>query len=213
MNLLDAMLDVANFNLNQKLTQSVIQAKFSLGLPYESEIYQNTNVYDGKTYIDSIHIIGWRLAPMYDHAPISFASYAVNQIAVLHTKPQTLLSAKESITQQFIINSWYGEDSDYVIPDSSEVTSAMSGLELLDNFGNVVAFAKIGANDEIQWQETPVMNKYEIAFQDREVRRLLELASVEAGWDNFGTADQLRNDAKAIKRNISIATHAKNLVE
>ena len=76
MNIINTMIDVAQFNLSKQILKSASSAKLNLGLDWHDEYEQcKALVYEGKTYIASIKIVGWQLMAMYDHMPIDFASF------------------------------------------------------------------------------------------------------------------------------------------
>lgn len=214
MNLINALFQVASFNLEKNILNSVMCAKLDLGLDYQDEYKaHNAMKYSGATYVSSIRIIGWTRMAMYDDMPIEFASFDRDTNSTFSINPQTLQSAKQFITPQYLLDSWYDTEG-YKHPENENaiLLEGMTGLEVIDNLGNVVAYAKVNLDGEVQWNESVAMSESEIEKANIQVKEIYSEASLEASWDNFETARNLRNQAQAISRKIAIALNAKRLV-
>lgn len=174
--------------------------------------YRNDILRYGSSFVSTVKLQGWQEEPMYDDHP-DLATFRVLTSVEVSLAPQSLAQAKLLISSEFVQAAWNGTEHFAMYGTSTHANhTGVTGVEVLDNFGNVVAEASVAFDGEVRWVEVNPMTNAEIAEIERRAREIEAEASFEAGWDNFSTAQALRSQAGSFRRMISIAKNARRLV-
>lgn len=210
---ISALIELAAFNADKQILRSTIDAKAALGLAFDAELRALNGLrYDGPTIVSAARVVGWQVLPMYDDQPVDFASFTVSASQTIWLAPQTLESARRRLQPQALLDFWYGQEG-YRHPEDPDEWPGfgMRRLELLDNLGNVVAQAEIAFDGQVTWIDVAPMGEAEIAVTLQLAAKLEAEASEEARWDNFSSAESLREQAAGLRRSVSIVMNAERL--
>jgi hypothetical protein len=208
-----AVIEATTFQAFRRILRATIAAKWNLGLDATDDCHELAHMsYHGPTIVSAVRIVGWREEPMYDeHPDIDFASFRRPLIKLIELMPGTLEDARTAFRRQEVLDAWFGSWNRRELPPPTEPASTIARVELLDNLGNVVAEADFGSDTDLHWRPTPIMTGIDITSALGRADELERIAAFEAGWDNFSIAEDLREQAAALRRQVSIAQHAPRL--
>lgn len=171
--------------------------------------------------VATIRLTGWKAYPMSDDGSCegTYRTAAAHSQAI---PPRALDEVKRILTPARVRVLWHGpnfEYPDYTAPDfdfeADELATDVTGILLLDSQGQVIAEAQVDCHTTphiasfVAWVETPPLSAAEEAQLALQAKLLTEEAAEEARWDNFDSANSLREAAAALRRKISIARAAR----
>lgn len=201
-NLATARLEYAFHAVHRRIVATAIKAKLDLGLDADPMFQEYRAQYVGPTYVDSVIIHATCPALMYDHVPDIV--YSVDVKRGIQLPPCTLDDAMASLDMAAVLTAWSQADD-----EDSDEEPVIRFIELCDNLGNTIAEARPHYVDlgvpALRWDPMPDAASMTRSLSEADC--LQREAALEARWDNFETARNLREKADAILRRLSIVKH------
>lgn len=171
--------------------------------------------------VATIRLTGWKSHPMSDDGSCA-GTYRTTVSRTQAIPPRALPEVKSVLSPARVRDLWHGpgfQYPDYTAPDFDFDTDALdtdvTGILLLNSQDQVVAEAQVDCHTTphiasfVAWVEVPSLSEADEARLALQAKLLAEEAAEEARWDNFDSANSLREAAAALRRKISIARAAR----
>ena len=205
MSLTQSVISVMSYQAENLLGFHAEQAYYKSGLsvPPEVAAWRSMGSYQGATYIGSFSLVGDVEQPMYDEHPYD-VTFVAARVVDRHLHPSTLAMVKASLKYPDLLDLWNAEVQ-------SSGWNCLKRLDLYDCFDNLVASAELGNEGVICWDDPVQADEEQLEQWQKQARQLLEQAALEGGWDNYCTAEGLREHSRRLQRLVSMARNSSRL--
>lgn len=210
--MLQALTATASFRIQQSILNASIQAKSRLGLDATTDRRQLRELaYDGPLYAAAYRLIGYVMLPMYDEHP-DVAEFASDRVRTFRFDSVLSLSdARSTLDFQVANRAWFGGEEPAWEPGDSP-SSGWSAVRLVDQCGNSLQSGEV-VNGNIVWEPVEQYDEETIRTMLAKISELKSEAALEAGWDNFSTAKDLRDQYTALETKLACAAVLERVVQ
>lgn len=169
-------------------------------------------------YIGVIKLTGWVTHPMSDDGSCA-GYYTVSDLKLERIQPQPIEALREQLSHRAILEAWHGpgfEYPDYADPnfdyETDDLGTNVTGVLLLDAFGQLAAEATVShppaEPPAVTWRLPQVLTPTERRALEARAKLLENEGAEEARWDNFESANRLREEAAALRRLLMLSERA-----
>lgn len=204
------MTKAALLQLAALIEHSVMRARHALRMPHDDASLDEANQrlrYESPLFVKTIEIHGSVCRDMYDHAP-GFAYFYTDGLRCFKAPPYCRLSQAMELSVQMLKQAKQEAREEADGDEQYDGKFSPQSIVLRDQFGHVVQEYKWrkdadGQSKHCWLHQLPTPD--ECHTMEKRASELASEAAVESGWDNFSTAEGLRNHAEALQRKVSVA--------